>query len=367
MNTKALKNTKVPNVQLSYEKRKKGKSYYLDYYLDRVRTKERLGFITLNEANQARTRKINEFLNHGGISTRRKKISLEQAIEIHLDSKKNYLRKRTLKKYYSNKNHIISSIKEVGEKYFKDISSITEAQFQLLVDVLISRSKSGHRQNNLVVFLKAVENTAINKGYLAKKISYNIKTRKPDPKLNVQYFKKEELKTILDLVDNFYVDYYRFLTVTGLRMGEMINLRWENVDVENKYMSIVKFEENGNVIWEPKNKSSIRNVPLSKIAIKILQNQIGKNSTYVFTSKKGKMLHPNTVYDNLKKVLKKVKGSEHKTVHTLRHTFASWLIQKDNGLYRVGSFMGHTSAETTRLYAHLCPTDDAELLDDIQI
>lgn len=359
-------NHKVPNVQLRYEKRKNGKSYFLDIHINGERLKERLGFINLNQANQARAKKINELLNHKGISTKRSKISLEQAIDLHLQSKKGDLRKKTKSTYKSYKVHIVESIREVGEKYFRDITAISEAQFQLLVDSVKKRSKSDHRRNNLIVFLKAVENTAINRGYLDKKISYNIKTRKPDPKLNVQYFKYEEMQKIWSLIDDFYVDYYKFMVFTGLRLGEFINLRWDNIDLENKKMAIEKYIIAGEVIWEPKTKSSIRNVPLNDEAQEILRNQIGKNAIYVFTSIVGEKLHPNTVYANFKKAVKQVEGSEHKTVHTLRHTFASSLAQEKNDLYRIASYMGHSSAETTRLYAHLCPSNDSEVLNAIK-
>ena len=357
----------IPDVILRHDKRKKGKSYYLDYHLNGERRKERIGFVTKNQANQARAKKIDELLNQAGITTGRKRISLTQAIEIHMGIKMRNVKESTLKKYRANKYHLIEAIKDVGEKYFKDVATISEAQFELLADTLKSRSTSDHRKNNLLYFLKAVENTAIRKGYMQKKVSYDVKSKKPDPKLKAQYFTKEELTDVWKCSDKFYLDYFKFFVFTGLRLGEFINLKWENVDFDNKVISIEKYIEDGELIWEPKTKSSIRNVPLSSEASDILKKQKGKHDVFVFTSKKGKKLHPNTVYGAFKRAVKKAEVSDDKTVHTLRHTFASQLAQKGVVLYKIGTYLGHSKSETTRIYAHLSPSDDAEVLGQIEV
>ncbi|MAL17145.1 MAG: hypothetical protein CL670_05890 [Balneola sp.] len=357
----------IPDVILRHDIRKKGKSFYLDYHLNGERHKERIGFVSKNQANQARSKKIDELLNQAGITTGRKRISLTQAIEIHMGIKKRNVRESTFKKYRSNKHHLLEAIKEVGEKYFKDVATISEAQFQLLADTLKKRTKSDHRKNNLLVFLKAIENTAIRKGYMPRKISADIKTKKPDPKLKVQYFTKKELHEVWKCSDKFYMDYFKFFVLTGLRLGEFIHLKWDNVDFENKVISIEKYIEDGELIWEPKTKSSIRNVPLSAEAVDILRKQEEKNDIFVFTSKKGMKLHPNTVYGAFKRAAGKAKVSEDKTIHTLRHTFASQLAQKGVELYKIGTYLGHSKSETTRIYAHLSPSDDAEVLGQIEV
>ena len=48
-------------------------------------------------------------------------------------------------------------------------------------------------------------------------------------------------------------------------------------------------------------------------------------------------------------------GRQKVVFHTLRHTFASWLVQKGTPLYTVAELMGHTSLEMTQRYAHLAP------------
>lgn len=360
-------NSKVPDVNLRYDKRIKGKSYYFDYFLNGERVRERIGVMSQNQAKHLLGKKINELHNLQGLVTKRSKISLSQAVDIHMLSKEKTVRDSTMKKYRSNKYHINEAIKTVGEKYFKDFATVTEAQFQLLADTLKGRSTSDHRKNNLLVFLKAVENTAIKRGYIAKKISYDIKTCKPDPQLKVQYFKLDELQKIWPLINDFYLDYFKFLVHTGLRVGELVNLRWENVDLDNKKMTVENHVVSGVKLWKPKTKTSIRHVPLGKEAREIIKKHFGKNEIYVFTSVKGRQLHVNTLYTNFKNALKKVEGSEHKSTHTLRHTFASLNIQEGLDLYRLATYMGHSSTETTRLYAHLCPTNDAELMDRIKV
>ena len=53
------------------------------------------------------------------------------------------------------------------------------------------------------------------------------------------------------------------------------------------------------------------------------------------------------------------------TLHSLRHTFASTLVQKGRSLYMVGELLGHTDLETTKIYAHLTPRSLAPVVEDL--
>ena len=93
---------------------------------------------------------------------------------------------------------------------------------------------------------------------------------------------------------------------------------------------------------------------------RILKTKQLKNGEYVFKSKKGTKIQ--SVSDTYEKVVdylgfnKGIKDAKNRVVfHTLRHTFASWLVQEGVSLYVVQRLMGHKSIRMTERYSHLAP------------
>jgi len=161
------------------------------------------------------------------------------------------------------------------------------------------------------------------------------------------YFTNEEIENILTKVDPYWLPSLKFILNTGLRKGEMINLKWKNVLLKNENSTINVTPTDD---WEPKTENS-RTIPLNKHSIEILENQRGKHQEYVFTNKNNNKIHPDEPYHALKKALQTF-GLEG-DVHKLRHTFASNLVMKGVDLYTVKELLGHSDIETTQIYAHL--------------
>ena len=362
--------TKTPKVNLRRKKRKKGYSYSLDYFINGKRIRENIGIVDQNVANQILNAKIEELLIHRGIKTKAKNSSLKDAIERHYELKKLTLKPKTISSYKNYKERIFSAIDELGEGYYNDLRFITEGLFNNLVDQIRKNHTNQHTANGTLTFLKAAESTAIRKGYLEKKFSGEIVISKPDNKLVVQFYNDTELEQIWNSCDRFYVPIYKFLVSTGLRLGELVNLTWDKVDIPNMqiHVNVRVSKTDGSVLWRPKSKSSIRTVPLSKKAKEIVIAQKGKNDTFVFTSKNGEQLHSNSVYNPFVVARNKAKVTNKGAIHALRHTFASKLAQSNKvTLYTIGNYLGHSREETTRIYAHLCPSDDSKLFDKIGI
>ncbi len=361
----AIIKAKIPNVKLRKNRRKKGVSYYLDYSLNGERIRESLGFIDINTANQLRTEKINELLRSNGITTPPKIVGLKEAVSLHFDLKKKKVRPKTISSYKNYSERIIEAIDDLGESNYNNLRRITEGRFTLLADKIRENYENPHTVNNTLTFLKAVENTAIRKDLLEKKFSQDVTISKPGRKLTVQYYTGEELEKIWIHCDPFYLPMFKLIVSTGLRLGELINLTWSKVDLTTKQLYVdIRFDETGEA-WKPKSNSSFRVVPITPKAKQILLSQKGKDDHFVFVSKKGVKLHSNTVYNPFVKA-RELAGVEDKgAVHALRHTFASICAQARIPFYKISSYLGHSREETTRLYAHLCPSDDAEELNKI--
>lgn len=136
-----------------------------------------------------------------------------------------------------------------------------------------------------------------------------------------------------------------FSAATGLlrsdvvRRGEMLSLRWMDVDLKNRRL----------YLRETKN-GALRILPLSSAALQVLGSLTpGTASEPVFAGVDAAQL---SVYT--KRVFKRL-GIPDASFHTLRHTAASWLVQQGVDLYAVGQILGHKTPRMTQRYAHLSP------------
>ena len=157
--------------------------------------------------------------------------------------------------------------------------------------------------------------------------------------------------------------YYIDLT-TGLRRGELLGLKWSDIDLEKGDLRVQRQigRIDGKIIEMPlKTKNAYRTLPLSADAISVLMQQRRKtgNSEWVFPSPTGGPMSPDSVLHMLQRVLKRA-GLPRIRVHDLRHTFATMALQNGVDVKTVSSMLGHYSAGfTLDTYAHV--TTDAQL------
>ena len=151
--------------------------------------------------------------------------------------------------------------------------------------------------------------------------------------------------------------YYIDLT-TGLRRGELLGLKWEDVDLEKGELRVRRQigRIGGEVLEMPlKTKNAYRTLPLSADAIGVLKEQQQKagSSPWVFPSPTGGPMSPDSVLHMLHRVLKRA-GLPEVRFHDLRHTFATLALQNGVDIKTVSGMLGHFSAGfTLDTYAHV--------------
>jgi site-specific recombinase XerD len=88
---------------------------------------------------------------------------------------------------------------------------------------------------------------------------------------------------------------------------------------------------------------------------------------YVFCDKAGEMLRSDTISHQFKRALRQNKMPEALHFHSLRHSFASVLVQKGTPIYQVSKLLGHSSVKVTERYAHLYAEDGGKYVNQIAI
>ena len=151
---------------------------------------------------------------------------------------------------------------------------------------------------------------------------------------------------------------YYIELATGLRRGELLGLKWEDLDLEQGTLRVQRQVSriNGEVVEAPlKTKNSYRTISLGGDAVGILNEQRKKcgGSEYVFPSPTGGPISPDSVIQMLHRVLKRA-GLPKVRFHDLRHTFATVALQNGVDIKTVSGMLGHYSAGfTLDTYAHV--------------
>ena len=284
--------------------------------------------------------------------------------EYWIDIKKKTVRPNTVRNYTERYNRNIKSI--IGDMKLIDVKPIhCQAIFNKMAD-------EGYRTTtiyqtrialyNLLDYAK--ENEIITNNPCKKSVRSDI---------GKDSHKKEALSKDIQKVffDNAkghsYEDQYRFILLTGLRTGELVGLKWEDVDFESKTLTVNRTMEYRYSVGEwrvgpPKSKSGFRTIPLTTEAIEILKRQKEKHSRikviqlewseYVFLCRKGSPIKNSTYDTGLFKICDKADIPRF-SMHVLRHTFATRCIEAGIKPKTLQTILGHSNIGITmNLYVH---------------
>ncbi|MCH7770203.1 MAG: tyrosine-type recombinase/integrase [Bacteroidetes bacterium] len=237
-------------------------------------------------------------------------------------------------------------------RYSKDIP-LEELDARLL-DQFVSKKFSTSPAAALLYFrtLKAALSKAVVWGYINENPLKKIKPPRLKKSLPV-FILKSELEMILDktktimLKELFTTEFY-----SGIRLGEIVNLVWDCVDFKRKVVVVKNI--NGFVTKSKKE----RIIPMNSIMESLMMNRFNKvknvyNNDYIFYRVIGIKLNEDYVSKKFKVVVRDAGLNDNIHFHTLRHSFASRLIQKGASVFVVKELLGHEDIKTTQIYSHL--------------
>lgn len=133
----------------------------------------------------------------------------------------------------------------------------------------------------------------------------------------------------------------------GLRLGELVNLKWKNVDLHGKKLTV----SNSDTFSTKSGKE--RTIPLCEAVLDLLSS-LSRDQEYVFLSAKGVQLSKQYTSRRFSHYARLV-GLEATNFHATRHTAASWLAEQGCSVEAIRLFMGHSSVTVTQKYMHLSP------------
>ena len=253
----------------------------------------------------------------------------------------------TLKSYRSALINYLSYFEE------RDLGQVTKEEIEGYLLHLITKYKISETRQNLIIN--------------AVKFYYEHILRKPREYYDIQRPKKtqslpnvlsvNEIKKLIGAVDNLK---HKAILCTcysaGLRLSEIVNLRIEDIHSDGNYI----------FIKGSKGKKDRKTI-LSKDVLVLLRNYYKeyKPAYWLFEGQDGGQYGRSSIQQIFRRAVKKSNINPWATLHTLRHSFATHLLQQGTNLRYVQALLGHESSKTTEIYTHVMDINNKEIVSPL--
>lgn len=196
--------------------------------------------------------------------------------------------------------------------------------------------------------LRTFYNYLVDENIVENNVFHNVKNPKLEKKLPnyLNYNEMEELLESIDISTSEGLEKRLLIEMfysTGCRVSEMINVKISDIDFTNKTIRIMGKGSKERIVYFGDYASKYLDNYLSKV----------KCDKYLFTNKKGEKLTINEVEQIVKDIMKHISIKTHVTPHTLRHTFATHLLNNGADIKTVQELLGHANLSTTGIYTHV--------------
>ena len=272
-------------------------------------------------------------------------------------------------------------IRAFGSKPINEITS------RMISDLISQKVKGGIRSTtarNIKNCLSAILRHAVNPdGLISSNPARNVPIPKPEDERQSKEqdpFTWEERAKIEETFKNEYPGYYPLVICgfrTGLRIGEIIGLQWQDVDFFQKLILVQRNITRGK-ITTPKSRSSRRHVRMTSQLAELLKQH--KKNMAERTLKQGWKSMPEWIFPNedgtplnygnfIHRVWNRAmdrSGLRRRTPHDMRHTYATLRLSKGDSLAEVSKEMGHSTTEITyRTYYKWLPKESRSNIDEL--
>jgi len=250
---------------------------------------------------------------------------------------------------YSKANKAWSTYKRRDRFSIKHLLSVFKGKYLFdLTPKMVEEYKALRLQdvapatvNREVACLKAMYNKAIEWGYAKANPVKGIKKLK-EPPGRLRYLKPEEVKSLIEFSPKHIRPIVITALNTGMRKGEILDLKWSRVDMKNRKITVGNAKNN-----------ETRVIPINQTLYQELLNLSEKSKgEYVFSNRNG---YPfKEIKNGFSSALRKADIGGFR-FHDLRHTFGSHLVMQGVDLRTVQQVMGHKEIKMTMRYSHLSP------------
>lgn len=277
-------------------------------------------------------------------------------LRVFIDEYKEFIKQNRSDAYFRS---VDSSFKKLVEFFGvqKSIATIQLREVEQFLNYVKTKVTKGYR----VYFktLKAAFNKAVEWNYVKENPFCRVKLPKKQ-EVKPGFIKDEELMGIKSkLKTQVLKDFVTVAFNTGMRLNEIVNLRWSNIDFGARLITV------GDEQFTTKARNQ-RKIPICEevfgtlkrienldFGIRIEKQKAQKMNDFIFCKENGERYSGDYVSKSFKIACKAAGIDKAIHFHSLRHSFASNLVQNGVPLYSVKDLLGHSTIKTTEIYSHL--------------
>lgn len=242
---------------------------------------------------------------------------------------------------------------EFGELVCTSIKARSASEF---IQKKLKEGLSARYVCDIITVMKSIYRYARNEYGISNPLDGVIMPKKTKPE--IQIMSDDEKRRLAGYIDNNRNKNTLGVALSlyiGMRIGEVCALKWENIDIEKRILTVKhtfqriqcfgEGQKTKLILTEPKSQSSRRQIPIPECLVPMLNELKGNPDSYVLTGT-SKPIEPRTMQYRFKRILKNV-GLSNYRYHSLRHSMASGAIELGFDVKTLSEILGHASSTIT--------------------
>jgi integrase len=250
------------------------------------------------------------------------------------------------------------------------LCELGRGQIEACLSNLKQKGYTGATLRGVRATLSTVLQAAVERGYLDKNPAHGIRIREADAKRERRFYSPAQVRQLLVELTQPCRTVVLLAVLTGMRIGEILGLRWKRVDLLRGTIEVAETFSDGQ-FGSPKTRSSHRVIPMSAALRRVVEtHRSGAVRTagddLVLCTRKGTPLSPKNLYNRvLAPACDRIKQPR-VSWHSFRHTHATVLAEVGESLKTAQALLGHSDLETTlNTYMHVIPDSQRRAVDRV--
>ncbi len=269
----------------------------------------------------------------------------------YLVNERNYPNDTTAKNYELDLLNYQDFLRENNLNYLKITKDDIRSYLKYLDKLKYKNSSISRHLSSLRTFYGFLVNEGVIESNIFKSIS-SPKKKKKLPNF-LQYDEVEKMLSVCDLKEPLHIRNRLIIETlydTGIRVSELVNIKLNDLNIATKEIRVLGKGSKERIVYFGDYEIDILNLYLNQARPKLLKN---KSSDYLLLNHLGDRLTDRGVRLIISDVIKKASLKHKVSPHTLRHTFATHLLNEGADLKSVQELLGHSSLSTTQIYTHV--------------
>jgi integrase len=338
-----------------------------DGTIDRVRRAETIGFVSTMKRQEA-LEILQSRVGPASQQQRRPKVAMTLSEFVRAEWKPNAslaLKKSSMRIYgYQLDKHILPGF---GSTSLRDVR---RAQIEACLSGLKVKGHATSTLRSVRATFSTVLQAGVERGYLEKNPAHGIRIREADTKKERRFYSPAEIRLLLAVLRGPCRLVVSMAIQTGMRIGEILALRWKRVDLLNGTLEVAENYSDGE-FGSPKTRSSCRVIPISSILRAELEAQLARVGNagpdeLVFQTTSGTPLNAKNLYN--RELAPACDQIEKPRVswHSFRHAHATLLGDVGGSPKTAQALLGHSDLETTfNTYTHAIPDSQRNAVERV--